>query len=105
MTAMDHVRELWWICVAGFSGALTSISIHRDKRSPLEVVIFIVSGMLTATFVAPLLAKWMNLTGNEAISAVGFLTGACWNSVISRAMTWFNSVRVPGETKASNGGQ
>lgn len=92
------------MCLAGLSGAITSISIHRDKRTPLEVTVFIVSGMLTATFVAPLLVKWMNLTGNEAVSAVGFLTGACWNSVIGKAMTWFNGMRFPGDNKPGNKG-
>lgn len=94
---MEHLKAIWWICIAGLSGALTSVSIHRDKRSPGEVLIFILSGMLTAAFVSPLIAKWMGLTSSETVSAVGFLTGACWNSVISRAMGWFNNVRIPGE--------
>lgn len=101
---MEHIKALWWICVAGLSGAITSISIHREKKTPTEVTVFIISGMLTATFVAPLIAKWMGLEGQEAISAVGFLTGACWNSVITKAMSYFNSVKIPGDNSQSNSG-
>lgn len=94
---MDHIRGVYWICLAGLSGAFTSISLHKEKKSPTQAVVFIISGMLTATFVSPLLAHWAGLTSNEAVSAVGFLTGACWNIVVTRAGGFFRTAKVPGE--------
>lgn len=93
---MDHFKSIWWIAVAGLSGAFTSISLHKDKRTPAEIIIFIVSGMLTAAFVAPLIARWVGLTGQESISAVSFLTGACWNTVIGKASGWFKGMKFGG---------
>lgn len=93
---MDHIKDLWWIALAGLSGAFTSVSLQKDKRGGLEVFVFIVSGMLTSAFIAPLIIKWSGLEGVEAFSAIGFLTGACWNTVINRGADWFNSTKVGG---------
>lgn len=93
---MDHLKDMWLFAIAGLSGAFTSISLHKDKKSPVEVVVFIISGMLTAVFVAPLISKWLGLTGEESVAAVSFLTGACWNTVISKALDWFKGMRFGG---------
>lgn len=98
---MDHIRDLWWFAVAGLSGAFTSISLHKDKRSPMEVIIFITSGMLTAVFVAPLMARWVGLTGDQSVAAMSFLTGACWNTVIGKAIEWFKGMKFGGSNNAA----
>lgn len=97
---MDHFKNVYWIAIAGLSGAFTSISLHKEKKTPTEIVIFIISGMLTAAFVAPLISRWAGLTGEESISAVSFLTGACWQFVINRATGFFKNAKVPGVEEA-----
>lgn len=92
---MDHLKSIYWIALAGLSGAFTSIGLHREKKTPTEIVVFIVSGMLTAAFVAPLISRWAGLTGEESISAVSFLTGACWQFVINRAIGVFKNSKIP----------
>lgn len=92
---MEHFKSIYWVAIAGLAGAFTSIGLHSEKKSPIEIIIFIVSGMLTAAFVSPLICKWAGLSGEESVAAVSFLTGACWQFVINRAIGIFKTAKIP----------
>lgn len=82
----DHLKNVIWFCIAGLSGAFTSVSLNQKKLTPLQIVFFIISGGLTAMFTTPLIAKWVGLESQEVVSGLSFMIGASWQFIVGWAL-------------------
>lgn len=85
---MENLKALYWLMLAGVSGAIVSLSVHKEKRTPGQVILFLVSGMLTAIFVTPLLARWFGINDTDGIAALSFAIGSGWQSVAGKLIEW-----------------
>ncbi|MCS5452515.1 hypothetical protein ACJVQT_22895 [Enterobacter huaxiensis] len=97
---MDHVKHLLWLAAAGVSGAFIGLSMHPEQRTPWQRAIYLVSGLLVAFWLSPILCKYFNLSAPEEISAVAFSAGAFWSSIVTKIGQIITAFRMPG-----NGGK
>lgn len=76
---------------AGLSGAIVALSLHNEKRSKVQALVFMVSGMLTALWLTPWIANSLGLKDSESIMALSFSIGCGWQSVASRVIDAINN--------------
>lgn len=93
---MESLKQLLWLAAAGISGAFIGLSMHPSERSKLQIFMFLLSGLLVAFWLTPILCKFMGLTATEEITAVAFGAGAFWSSVVEKFAKWFEA-RLPGK--------
>ena len=81
---MDNIKHLVWLASAGLSGAFIGLTMHPGERTKLQRLMFLVSGLLVAFWLAPFICKYFHLDEPEEISAVAFAAGAFWSSIVEK---------------------
>lgn len=87
---VESLSKAWTLLGAGLSGAIVALSIHGEKRSKLQALLFVVSGMLTALYLAPWVANMTGLEDPDSRMALSFAIGCGWQSVVSRVVDVIN---------------
>lgn len=82
---MEGLKEMLWLAAAGVSGAIIGLSMHPAKRSVLQRFVFVLSGLLVAFWLTPIICRYFGLAAAEEISAVAFAAGAFWSSIVDKA--------------------
>ena len=88
---VDSFSKAWALLGAGLSGAIVALSLHNEKRSKFQALVFVVSGMLTALYLAPWIASLAGLEDPDSRMALSFAIGCGWQSVASRVIDFINN--------------
>lgn len=91
---MNNLYSMLWIAAAGISGAFIGMTRRDAYRTPLQRFVYLLSGLLVAFWLSPLLCKKLNLYEPEEISAVAFASGVFWSSILSHIGKLINSLSI-----------
>lgn len=92
---MDTIKQALWLIAAGVSGAIIGMSVHPQERTTWQRVVFVVSGVLVAFWLTPVICKYFGMTSPEEVSAIAFAAGAFWSSIITKLGQIIEAVRLP----------
>lgn len=92
---MDGLKHYLLLAAAGLSGAFIGLTMHPGERTPFQRLAFIVSGLLVAFWLSPVICRYFGLTSPEEISAVAFVAGAFWSSIVDKAGQLVEAFRFP----------
>lgn len=81
---MDHLKQLLWLAAAGVGGAFVGLSVNPEQRTPIQKVIYVISGMAVAAFLTPIICRRLGLVEAEEISAIAFCAGAFWSGIVDK---------------------
>ena len=78
-------RRLLWMAFAGLSGSFVGSRIRKKKALTLsDNIQYMLSGLLVAFFITPMVCKWFHVTDFEDVRALTFLTGVFWPKILER---------------------
>ncbi|HCI6749376.1 TPA: hypothetical protein NPP60_005046 [Klebsiella variicola subsp. variicola] len=92
---MDSLKQLLWLAAAGLSGAFIGLTMHPAERTPFQRFAFIISGLLVAFWLSPVICRYFGLMEPEEISAVAFAAGAFWSSIVDKVGQLVEAFRFP----------
>jgi hypothetical protein len=78
-------KGLVWMAFAGLSGSFVGMRLRKKKAHTLsDNAQYMLSGLLVAFFITPMVCKWFHVTDPEDIRAITFITGVFWPKILER---------------------
>lgn len=100
---MDGLKHFLWLAAAGLSGAYIGMMMKPIQLTARHKMAYLVSGLLVAFWLTPVLCKYFNLVTPEEISGVAFISGAFWSSIMDKVKQKIDNFSGPAPEEKNNG--
>lgn len=91
----DEFKGKAWLLAAALAGAYIGLSSSSETLTRKQQLTYVISGVATAFFLLPWGASYFGFRGEEALSALSFITGIYWKKIIVKGGELIDIIKLP----------